>query len=416
MGKIFPYGSYHNAFYPNSTHFFNLQFDTIPMKEKSPSVYLASPVFLEIASNAKVSENLKQKIKELYSELKNHAHLIVSPTRFPTSKEIRQIVQTKEINFIGCHLSHPITEEITQTPSLLGICTSTAGFNHIHQDPSLLITHTPSVLDKTVADFTIALILANLRNLFALHTFLWGGQWTKDQKWDLDENLNNTLDNLTVGIIGLGEIGKEVVRRLAPWGINILYHDLKQNRDFDSNVENLSYCDKLEDLLRKSDVISIHVPLNKNTTHLLDKTKLRLLKNNALLINTARGPIIHFEDLLDLLENKEISINLGFDVFEEEPIPKDVLKRFHHIKEMNPALRFLFIPHNASSDADTRAKMAIMLLEDLITLVKSTNLDDIHSLRLIPPLRSLSASGAPQKKNKQIEDFRIYSWWKQKKH
>ena len=153
-------------------------------KEK-PKVYLASPVFREIADNPKVSLKWKEEILRLWQNLNEVAEVIESTDRFPTSEEIAQIVSENNVDFIGCHLSHSITKEILKIPSVKAITTSTAGFNHIAGNSDILITHTPSVLDKTVADFTIAIILANLRNLINLHNFLWSGLWTADRKWDL---------------------------------------------------------------------------------------------------------------------------------------------------------------------------------------------------------------------------------------
>ncbi|MHA1521677.1 MAG: 2-hydroxyacid dehydrogenase [Promethearchaeota archaeon] len=390
------------------------------MENKKPVVFLTSPVFREISNHSKVSKPLKDKIQALHKELTKISTLITNPTRFPSAKEILEQVKENNVDFIGCHLSHQISEQTINIPSLKGICTSTAGFNHIFQKPGVLITHTPSVLDKTVADFTIALILASLRNVVGLHNFLWDEQWSAGQKWDLDENLNNTLDNLTLGIIGLGEIGRELLNRIAPWGIKIVYFDIHRDPATEKQYPNLKYKETIEDLLQIADVVSLHVPLNQFTKGLIGKTQLKLLKPNALLVNTARGPIINFSDLIHLLKSKEISINLAFDVYEEEPLSPAVLQEFKEIQKIQPDLRFVFIPHNASSDADTRAQMSIIILEDLITLVNSQKEEDLQTLRLIPHLRYLVELSSKRKnknaeqENLPIEEYRIRSWWNQK--
>ena len=174
------------------------------------------------------------------------------------------------------------------------------------------------------------------------------------QKWDLDENLSSTIDNLTLGIIGMGEIGKELTKRLYPWGIKIQYYDIRPQEEFEKEFPNIQYIENIEEIFSQSDIVSLHVPLMDATYHLVNEKLLKLMKKGALLVNTARGPIIDTAELLKLLENNEIEIDLAFDVFEEEPLNKKTLKRFKEIAEKNPQLKFIFIPHNASADADTR--------------------------------------------------------------
>lgn len=379
------------------------------VKPKSkPVVYLASPVFREIADNKKVSQKWRQNVIAKWEELQNSATVIVSEKRFPTTQEIAEIVKIQKVDFIGCHLSHAITKQVLEVPSVKAVATSTAGFNHIENVPGILITHTPSVLDRAVADYTIAIILANLRNLINLHNFLWNGAWKPDQKWDLDENLNNSLDNLVLGLVGLGEIGREVTRRLAPMGIKILYYDIVRNIEFEKKYSNVTFIETMEQLFAEADVVSIHIPLNDKTKGVVGEKLLRKMKPNSVLVNTARGPIIDFAALISLLKSKEITIHLAFDVYDPEPISAEILKQFQSIAIERPELRFLFIPHNASADADTRAEMSTIILSDLITLAKSKSPEDLKSLRLIPSQKKLK-----EKENySDFSNYRINAWWK----
>ncbi len=374
-----------------------------------PNVYLTSPVFFDIATHSKVSEKYKDRILELKEILSHKANVIVSDDRFPEKEKITQVVREEKVDFIGCHLSHPISEDTMKTPSLKAVCTSTAGFNHIFMDPSVIITHTPGVLDNTVADYTISIILANLRNIISLHNFLWDGKWAADQKWDLDENLNNVIDNKVLGLVGLGEIGLEVAKRLLPWGVDIRYFDLQRNEKLENEYSNLTYAEDADDVFRDCDIVSLHIPLNKHTEGYVDERRLQLMKKDSLLVNTARGPIVDFQALIKLLKEQKIAIDLSFDVFDPEPISPEILNDFKNIAEAQPERRFVFIPHNASSDADTRAQMSIMILEDLITLVESRNLGDLSSLRFIPPQRDLAKDDAEAKS--KIKGFRINDWW-----
>ena len=377
--------------------------------KNSTKIYLTSPVFHEIANHEKVSQGKKQRIEQLWLELHKNAEVIVDSSRFPSAQRIYDVVKQNDIDFIGCHISHPITKSILELPSVKAVCTSSMGFNHIFPYPGVLITHTPSIMDKTVAELAIGIIIANLRNIIGLHNYLWDGKWDPDLKWDLDENLNKSLDNLTLGIVGLGEIGRVVVRRLDPWGIKIIYYDINRNQDFEANFPNLTFFKKMGDIFERSDIVSMHIPLNNSTSGIIDSSLLKQMKKHALLVNTARGAIINFPDLIRLLKSKEISINLAFDVFEPEPIPPETLNEFKKIAKDRPELRFVFIPHSGSSDADTRAQMSIVLLTNLIRLSKSEKPENFVDLELIPSQRMLKDLN--NSTSEKIKKYRIWKWW-----
>jgi len=375
-------------------------------KENKRRVYLLTPVFREIANHPLVSIENKSKILELWKFLNENTILRISDKRFPTKEEIMNTINEFKPNIIGCHLSHRISKDMLTDSNIFAVCTSTAGYNHIDIIEDVLITHTPGVLHKTVADFTIAIILANLRNLIKLHNFVWNEQWNEDQKWDLDQELNSTIDSKILGIVGLGEIGREIVKKLAPWGIKIKYYDIIRQNDFE-NKYNIEFIATLEEIFESCDIISLHIPLIPKTHHLIGEELLKKMKKGTLLVNTARGSIIDFKALLKLLENGEISINLAFDVYENEPILKEELERFKKIQQKFPELRFLFIPHNASADANTRAQMAIMILEDIINLAISKKPEDLKNIRLIPEQRHI----LKHENFKELEKFRISKFW-----
>ncbi|MHA1746250.1 MAG: 2-hydroxyacid dehydrogenase [Promethearchaeota archaeon] len=380
----------------------------------TPVIYLTSPVFREIADNPLVSKSQQDSLKIIWEKLQNVANVLVSKTRFPSQSDIIEILH-HSVDFIGCHISHPMTHEILQLLGVKGIATSSVGFNHIVDEPDtgILIAHTPGILEKTVADFTIAVILSTLRNLTPLHNYLWEGRWDSGEKWDLDANLNRILDNLTLGIVGLGEIGREVVRRLAPWGINIVYYDIQRNEEFEIEFPNLTFIVDLPDLFTVSDIISLHIPLNASTQGQIGESLLRKMKPGAILVNTARGPVIDFPALISLLRDREISIHLAFDVWDPEPISLEILDAFRDISKNRPDLRFLFIPHNASSDANTRARMSEIMLTNLYHMCTSKNLGDLSEVRLIPRQRDL-LNQSPSASN-AIQKYRIWTWWKNKR-
>jgi len=234
---------------------------------------------------------------------------------------------------------------------------------------------------------------------------VWNGKWSADDKWDLDQDLSSVIKNKTIGIVGLGEIGSEIVKMLYPWGLKIIYNDRERNTDFEMRYPMIEYQQNLKDLFIEADIISLHIPLNNSTEKLINRDLLILMKKGALLINTARGGVLDLENLLDLLEKKEIHIHLSFDVYPEEPIPSKVLERFKKIKKEQPDLRMILMPHNASADADTRGKMVLLFLEDLLKIIKSENLDDLKDVNLIPE----------HKKELEYKNWRINKYWKTKK-
>jgi glyoxylate reductase len=374
----------------------------------TPKVYLASPVFREIADNPRVSVKYKFLINKVWSNLNTAAEVIVADSRFPSEEEIKRVVSQKEVDFIGCHIGHEMSEEIVSIPSVKAVSTSNVGWNHIHLHPGVIVTNTPGVLAGTIADYTVSLILANLRNITGLNQYVWSGQWQPGEKWDLDRHITKNTENLTYGILGLGEIGREVVNRVAPWGIHIAYHDIFQSTELEEKYPNLNYYEDVEQLFKIADILSIHIPLDETTRHFVGEHLLRLMRPRALLVNTARGGIIDFEALIRLLKNKEIAIHLAFDVYEEEPIAHQVLDQFRQVNAERPDLRFIFTPHSATADADTRARMAATMLSNLNSLVRSTAVKDIKELNLIPPLAFI------KKEPRMLDDYRIFRWWQGK--
>lgn len=372
-------------------------------------IYFTSNVFsdTEIGTNTKISKKYRKKIEGLWNILKKKAEIKIFDGRFPSESQIYSEIKKFNPDIIGCHLSHELATDILEDSEIFAIATATMGYNHIGKisGDKILITHTPGVLFATVADFTIAIIMTNLRNLVDLHNFVWTGKWTAEEKWDLDQKLCSKIDNKILGIIGVGQIGQEIIKRLHPWGVKILYNDIFRNKTMEKNFPGIKFIDNYEEIFTNCDIISVHIPLTEKTKGIVNRDLLKLMKKDAVLVNTARGPIINFHDLLELLENREISINLAFDVFGPiEPIKPQILERFKKIKKENPNLRFTFIPHNASADADTRAKMNVMFLQDIIKIIESKNLDDLKEVHIIPE----------QKKRINEIDFRIKKYWKKK--
>jgi lactate dehydrogenase-like 2-hydroxyacid dehydrogenase len=372
-----------------------------------PKVIFTSNVFSadQIGKNDKISSAIRDTIRKLWEKLNFIAEIKIFNDRFVPVDYLEKEIKDFNPHIIGCHLSHPIGQKIQKNSNLFAISTSTAGYNHIHrlEDDNILITHTPGVLHETVADYTVALIMANLRNVIDLHIRVWDGKWAIDDKWDLDQDLSSMIRNKILGIIGMGEIGYEVLKLLSPWGIKINYYDLRRRDDVEKNFPGVEYIDNMDDIFRYSDIVSLHIPLNKHTEDLIDKNFMKLMKPNSLLINTARGGILKLNDLLDLLETGEKIINFSFDVFPNEPLDKKTLLRFKKIKEKYPNIRMVLMPHNASADANTRGKMVTLFLKDIIDLIESSNKGDLTKIHIIPE----------QKKMLDEKNWKIYDYWKE---
>jgi glyoxylate reductase len=372
-----------------------------------PKVFFASNVFTanEIGNNKSISQDIRDSIKKLWSLLKKIAEIEIYDGRFPNKIEIETCIDQYNPIILGCHLSHTISANLLEKSNLIAICTATAGYNHIEQPENnkVLITHTPGVLYEAVADYTIALIMSSLRNLISLHNSVWNGNWTPSEKWDIDQKLSKSLKNQILGIVGLGEIGSEVAKKLQNFDIRVLYHDIQRREQLEHILPHLEFVSNLKELFAEADIISLHIPLNKNTENLIDRKLLKLMKHGSLLVNTARGKILNINHFLDLLEGKEIAVNFAFDVYPEEPINKEILKRIKAIKKSQPDLRMILMPHNASADANTRGRMVILFLEDIIKLLQSKGIQDLKDVHIIPE----------QSIKLQEINWRIKGYWKQ---
>jgi glyoxylate reductase len=202
----------------------------------------------------------------------------------------------------------------------------------------VLVTNTPGVLTHATADLTMALILACARRLREAMALAGSGRW---DGWRPGQLIGLDLDGATLGLIGLGRIGRAVADRARGFGMKIVY---AQPRALDYAGEHLP----LDELLRVADVVSIHCPLTPSTRHLIGDRELALMKPTAVLVNTARGPIVDERALAEALARGHL-MGAGLDVFEDEPrIPPALVE---HPK-------VICLPHIGSAAERTRARMA----------------------------------------------------------
>ena len=201
-----------------------------------------------------------------------------------------------------------------------------AGTEHIDVAAALkrqiLVSNTPGAVTEDTADIAFALMLAACRRLVHGDNHLRAGRWDGVR---IDEPLAGvSVCGSTIGIVGLGQIGRAVARRARAFGMQVLYHN--RNRQVDAETEfNATYCSDFTELLARSDVVSLHCPLTPATHHLIDRAALSQMKSTAVLVNTARGPVVDESALIECLRSGGI-FAAGLDVYEQEPkVPPELM-------------------------------------------------------------------------------------------
>jgi D-3-phosphoglycerate dehydrogenase len=212
----------------------------------------------------------------------------------------------------------PLSEEVINScPNLKFISVAFTGVDHLDlqacRDNGIVVSNSSGYSDQSVAELVFGLIINLIRNIKA------GDRATREQK-TRDGLIGNEISNKKFGIVGTGNIGIQVAKIAKAFGCELLGNDLKEKEEAEKiGIEYM----ELEELMKKSDIVSIHVPLMDSTTNLIAEKEIKLMKENALLINCARGPIVNSEALADAL-NKDKIAGAGIDVFEmEPPIPAE---------------------------------------------------------------------------------------------
>lgn len=211
------------------------------------------------------------------------------------------------------------------------------------RERGIAVTNTPGVLDAAVAELTLALALACRRHLVVSDRLVREERW--ERGWAEPERLGRDLAGSTLGLVGLGRIGSQVARRAEAFGMRVIHHRRSDGLP-------------LGEVLRRADIVSLHVPLTPQTSGLLSRERLALLRDGATLINTARGAIVDEKALVDELASGRISA--GLDVFADEP----------HVPEGLLGLpNVVLTPHIASATIETRAAMTRALVDNVLAFL-----------------------------------------------
>lgn len=218
------------------------------------------------------------------------------------------------------------------------------------------VTNTPDVLTEATADHAFALLLAVARRILEGDALVREDRW---RGWGPKQLLGQDIGGRTLGIVGLGRIGAAVARRARGFGMTVLYHNRSRDDEADAQL-GVRYVPDLYDLLAQSDALSIHTPLNDATRHLIDERALAAMPPHAILVNTARGPIVDEQALLAGLKNHQIW-GAGLDVFEREP-------------EVEAGLRYLpnvvLAPHTGSATHGARNAMSELAATSIVRVLR----------------------------------------------
>jgi glyoxylate reductase len=255
-------------------------------------------------------------------------------------------------------------ELLDAAPALKVVSNMAVGFDNVDVPEctrrGLPVGNTPGVLTDTTADLAFTLICAAARRVGESAFFVRDGQWTT---WGPMLFLGQDVHGSTLGIVGLGRIGSAVARRARGFNMRLLYHDPSRDEAAEREL-GVAHRD-LESLLRESDFVSLHTPLKPETRGLINADRLRLMKPTAILVNTARGPVVDSRALYEALRDGVIG-GAALDVTDPEPIPLD-----------DPLLTLpncLIVPHIASASVATRNRMATMAAENLLAGLRGERL------------------------------------------
>ncbi len=280
-----------------------------------------------------------------------------------TKKELISKLKSDKFDAVLSLLTNKIDAEIFDaTPSTRIFANYAVGFDNIDSEEAkrrgIVVTNTPTPLvSEAVAEHTLALIFSLMMRIPEADAFVRAGKY---KAWDPNLLLHPDLLGKTVGIVGAGRIGGTVGRALHHgFNCTVLYHDIKRN-DYIENDCHATFCDSLDDLLKQSDVVTLHVPLLPETKHLIRTETLQKMKRGSYLINTARGGVVDEEALAEALK-KGVIAGAALDVFEQEPEPHPELLALKNV---------VFTPHVASATVQVRDEMSRIAADNIISFFK----------------------------------------------
>ncbi|WP_175059150.1 glyoxylate reductase [Thermococcus sp. 2319x1] len=272
--------------------------------------------------------------------------------------------KVREVDALVTLVTDKVDRELLgNAPKLKIIAQYAVGYDNIDIEEAtkrgIYVTNTPGVLTDATADLAFALLLAVARGIVEADGFVRSGEWKKREVgWHPLMFLGYGLKGKTLGIVGFGRIGQALAKRAKGFGMKIIYYSRTRKVEAEKEI-GAEYVD-FETLLKESDFISLHVPLTKETYHMIGEKELKLMKPNAILINTSRGAVVDTNALINALKEGWIA-GAGLDVFEEEPYYNEELFRLKNV---------VLAPHIGSATREAREGMAELVAKNLIAFAK----------------------------------------------
>ncbi|MFN2304366.1 MAG: 2-hydroxyacid dehydrogenase [Anaerolineales bacterium] len=278
------------------------------------------------------------------------------PEETPPPYEVL-LAKTRSVDGLVCLLTDPIDEQLIEHAKNLRVISQVAvGVDNIDLQAAaargIPVGHTPDLLTDATADLTFALILAAARRLGEAIDYAREGHW---QTWGLTTLLGEEVCGATLGIIGMGRIGQAVVKRASGFDMAVLYHNPKPEPDLEQELG--AKFTTLPDLLRQTDILSLHVPLTPETTGMIGRAQFKLMQPHAILVNTSRGGVVDTPALVFALKNGQIAY-AALDVTDPEPLPPT------HALYSLPNV--IVLPHIGSATRQARSAMSLLAVDNLI--------------------------------------------------
>ncbi|MCI5108797.1 MAG: D-glycerate dehydrogenase [Candidatus Pacebacteria bacterium] len=282
--------------------------------------------------------------------------------RPPTKKEIIKALRKKQYDGVITLLTDPIDGDVFDAvPSAKIFANYAVGYNNIDVKEAtkrgITVTNTAGNFSHTVGEHTIALLLSLASNVVRGDRFTRAGKY---RGWDPMLFIGTDLPGKTFGIIGAGRIGASAAKMAhRGFGMKVMYTDIVQNEELENEC-GARRVNTIEELLKESDAVSLHVPLLDSTHHLINEKRLSLMKRTAYLINTSRGQVIDEKALVKALKEDQIA-GAALDVYEFEPKITRGLARLQNV---------VLTPHIASSTVEARSEMSKIVAENVISLLE----------------------------------------------
>jgi glyoxylate reductase len=314
-------------------------------------------------------------------ELKEHAEVVELKKEYPLQGE-ELVKSVAEADGVICLLTDKFTKEVVEKLSNVKIIsTVSAGYDHINIEEAtkkgIYVFNAADPLTISVAEFAFALMLSVARRVVEGDKLIREGNWKSG--WSLTFMLGRELRGKTLGIVGLGKIGKEIAKRARCFGMNVIYYSRTRKLDFEEEY-NLKFKD-LSSVLSEADFLVLSVALTPETKKMISRREISLMKKDAFLINISRGAVVDEEALIEALKNKVIS-GAALDVFQNEPLSKS--------SELVKLENVVLTPHIASATFEARRGMAEQAVKNMLYALRGTINEECLVNKEVKKVRTLS--------------------------